>query len=96
MSNLIPKHPDLVEWFLIGRHSFKQWSDHNYDFALHVYGTGKEQDLSFEMACFQGCADYFVLLLCAQTDSETRNTHPPTHTHTHTQTHKHNDRLVKV
>ena len=36
----MPKHPDLVGWFLIGRHFSQQWSYHNYDFALH--GTGKE------------------------------------------------------
>ena len=74
---MIPKYPDFVEWFLIGRHFSKQWSDHNYDFALH--GTGKEQGLSFEMACFQGCTDHFVLLLGTQTT--------PRHAkHTHTQT----------
>ena len=48
-SKMIPKYPDLVEWFLIDRHFSKQWSDHNYDHAPH--GTGKEQDLSFHMAC---------------------------------------------
>ena len=71
---MIPKYPDLVQWFLIGRHFSKQWSDHNYDHAPR--GTGKEQDLSFEMACFQGCTDH-VLLLRTQTD--THNTHTQWH-----------------
>ena len=44
-SKLIPKYPDLVEWFLIDRHISKQWSDYNYDHGPH--GTRKEQDLLF-------------------------------------------------
>ena len=47
---MIPKYPDSVERFVIDRHFSKQWSDHNYDHTPH--GTGKEQDLSFQMACF--------------------------------------------
>ena len=37
----IPKYLDFVEWYLIGSHFSKQWSDHNYEFVLH--GTGNEQ-----------------------------------------------------
>ena len=37
---------------LIGRHFSKQWSDYIYDHAPH--GTGKQQDLSVEMACHIG------------------------------------------
>ena len=32
-----------------------------------LHGTGNEQDLSCEMAVFQGSTDNFVILLCAQT-----------------------------
>ena len=55
---MIPKYLDSVEWFLIERHFSKQWSDHNnYDKAPHRI---HEQDLSFQMACFQGYTDHFV------------------------------------
>ena len=76
MSKMIPKYLDSVEWFLIDRHFSKQWSDHNFDPAPH--GTGRKQDLSFEMACFQGCTDH-VLPLRTQTRT---NTHRYAHTHT--------------
>ena len=54
----------------------------------------RKQDLSFEMACFQGCTDHFVILLRAQTDTrDAKHTHAHafthTHTHTHTPTHAH-------
>ena len=69
---MISKCPDSVEWFLIDRHFSKQWSDHNYDHGPH--GTCKEQDLSFQMACSQGCPDHVMLLPRTQVDT-TQVTH---------------------
>ena len=67
----------MVKWFLIGKHFSKQWLDHNYDNAPH--GTGKEQDLSFEMARFQGCTDHVTIL--PHTHKQTHTTNTDTHTH---------------
>ena len=73
---MIPKYPDSMEWFLIDRHFSKQWSDH--DNAPH--STCKEQDLLFQMACFQGCTDHVVLLPRTQVDTYQNNTHLNKHT----------------
>ena len=89
---MIPKYPDLVEWFLIDSHFL---NNGRITIMTLLHGTGNKQNLSCEMACFQGYTDQFVLLLCAQTDTETRKTHTHTHTHarartrTHTNTHTH-------
>ena len=85
---MIPTYPNSVEWFLIDRQFSKQWLDHcDNDHAPH--GTGKAQDLSFQMACFQGCTDHVVLLPRTQVDTHTNNTPKHTQTQTQTDTHTH-------
>ena len=81
-SNLIPKYPDSVEWFLIGSHFSKQWSDQNYDQAPH--GTDKEQDLSFQK--FKWLVSKAARIMCFcyahKRDSHNTPTPPPPHPHT--------------
>ena len=76
---MIPKYPNLVEWFLIGCHFSKQWSDHNYD----VHGTCNEQDLAFERlhGSFSDSA------MRTNRHRDTQNAYTYTHAHTHTRTH---------
>ena len=58
----------------------KQWLDHNYDHAPHC--ADKAQDLSFEMACFQGCTDHVVPATHINRHAQHPLTPPPpTHTH---------------
>ena len=96
---MIPKYPDKkFGWVVFDWQAFpKQWSDHNYDNAPHT--TCIEQEISFKMACFQGCTDHVVLLSRTQVDTYQTNTHWNAHTqvrahtrkltHTITQAHTH-------
>ena len=62
---------------MIDRYFFKQWSDHNHAHTPH--GAGREQDLSFQMACFQSSPR-------ASATHANRHGH---HTHTHTRARAH-------
>ena len=51
--------------------------------TVHV----RKQDLSFQMACFQGYTDIAVLLPRTREDTHKNNTHLNTHAHTQARAH---------